>query len=196
MGSAEGMDLAKMAVTVLLVVLVIGAVVALVYKAYSWFTSGSDKLGDTVTSIDSSAYANYDDNVVVGTDVLTALKSFRDSDVAIVICNKNNGGYTATPANAKGTNYCGLATGADASTFELEVKYNNNRYEVDSMQWNASTGLTIRNTNFSPTTNKGDAAHYVNQSTQWYGSLIYDVTTNEVSGILFREMTGAASPTP
>ena len=46
MNSDEGISLAKMAVAVLLVVLVIGAVVAIVYKAYSWFNSGADKLGD------------------------------------------------------------------------------------------------------------------------------------------------------
>ena len=73
MNSEEGVSLAKMAVTVLLVVLVIGAVVAIVYKAYSWFNSGSDKLGDQVTSIGSSSYSQYDDVMVKGTDVLSAL---------------------------------------------------------------------------------------------------------------------------
>ena len=37
MNSEEGISLAKMAVAVLLVVLVIGAVVAIVYAASSWF---------------------------------------------------------------------------------------------------------------------------------------------------------------
>ena len=54
MNSEEGVSLAKMAVTVLLVVLVIGAVVAIVYAAYSWFSSGTDKLGAQVISIDKS----------------------------------------------------------------------------------------------------------------------------------------------
>ena len=87
MNSEEGTSLAKMAVSVLLVVLVIGAVVTVVYMAYSWFTSGSEKLGDQVNSLDSSAYSQYDDTQITGTDVLTALKTCRDSDVAIVIDN-------------------------------------------------------------------------------------------------------------
>ena len=69
MNSDEGISLAKMAVAVLLVVLVIGAVVAIVYKAYSWFNSGADKLGDQVNSIDSSSYSTYDDSQVSGTEI-------------------------------------------------------------------------------------------------------------------------------
>ena len=88
MNSEEGTSLAKMAVTVLLVVLVIGAVVGVVYMAYSWYTSGSDKLGDQVNSLDSSAYSQFDDKQCTGTDVLTALKTYRDSDVAIFIDNR------------------------------------------------------------------------------------------------------------
>ena len=113
MNSEEGTSLAKMAVTVLLVVLVIGAVVGVVYMAYSWFTSGTEKLGDQVNSLDSSAYSQYDDKQCTGTDVLTALKTYRDSDVAIFIDNgKCGAGYAldATSANVK--NYCALAVGA------------------------------------------------------------------------------------
>ena len=99
MNSDEGISLAKMAVAVLLVVLVIGAVVAIVYKAYSWFNSGADKLGDQVNSIDSSSYSTYDDSQVSGTDVLTALKTYRDSDIAIVIAvseSATSSAYTST----------------------------------------------------------------------------------------------------
>ena len=96
MNSEEGTSLAKMAVTVLLVVLVIGAVVGVVYMAYSWYTSGTDKLGDQVNSLDSSAYSQFDDKQCTGTDVRTALKTYRDSDVAIFIDNgKCGAGYAS-----------------------------------------------------------------------------------------------------
>lgn len=192
MNSEEGVSLAKMAVTVLLVVLVIGAVVAIVYKAYSWFTSGSDKLGDQVNSIDSSSYSQYDDSQVAGTDVLTALKTYRDSNIAIVISNKNAGGWTATPGNANGFNYCGLIDGvaANAGNYPATIPYDNNtgHYTVPSMQWDASTGLTMRNTNFSPTTSKSSNTTFVKQNAQWYANLIWDESTGEVCGILFRQM--------
>lgn len=195
MNSEEGMSLAKMAVSVLLVVLVIGAVVAIVYKAYSWFNSGTSKLGDQVNSIDASAYSSYDDNQVSGTDVLTALKTYRDSDIAIFICNKTNGGYDATnptAAPAKVYNYCGLAKGALADTEYAGIEYNNSElpgcFSIDEMDWDTTTGLAKRNTNFSPTTSKGTAAQYVKQGAQFYSNLVYDRSTGEVCGILFRQM--------
>lgn len=196
MNSEEGVSLAKMAVTVLLVVLVIGAVVAVVYMAYAWFTSGTDKLGDTVNSLDSSSYSQYDDNQCSGTDVLTALKSYRDSDIAILISNSNNvaAGYNADPATYTGGiacfNYCGLVDGATANTaLTSQVSYNATagRFEVVKMQWDTN-GLTKRNTNFSPTTDKSKDAQFVRQNAQWYSNLVYDNSTGEVCGILFRQM--------
>lgn len=203
MNSTEGMDLAKMAVTVLLVVLVIGAVVALVYAGYSWFNSGADKLGDQVNSIDASSYAQYDDAQVSGTDVLTALKTYRDSDIAIFIGNGNTGGgtaYTATPASKSSAfNYCGLAKDAKANTLYDKIDYDHadlgGCFSVEEMEWNVDTGLTERNTNFSPTTSKSKKEQYVKQGAQFYSNLVYDRSTGEVCGIFFRQMgKGAAAP--
>ena len=191
MNSEEGVSLAKMAVTVLLVVLVIGAVVAIVYKAYSWFNSGADKLGDQVNSIDSSSYSTYDDAQVTGTDVLTALKSYRDSNIAIVISNNqvSGGGYTDPAANTPGYNYCGLIKGA-APDSVVTVNYDSTKgqFHVDEMDWNLDTGLVNRNTNFSPTTNKSKKEQFVKQGGQFYANLIWDDSTGEVCGIIFRQM--------
>ena len=202
MNSEEGVSLAKMAVTVLLVVLVIGAVVAVVYMAYSWFTSGTDKLGDTVNSLDSSSYAQYDDNQCSGTDVLTALKSYRDADIAILIANGKCGtdsNYDPTGNTTTAYNYCGCVSSVVSGTpptinTKPKVTLNkvDGRWEVDSMYWDTSSGLTVRNTNFSPTTNKGNAATYVRQNAEFYSNLVYDKSTGEVCGILFRIMGGTA----
>lgn len=196
MDSKEGMDLAKTAVTVLLVVLVIGAIVALVYTAYSWFNSGTDKLSDQVNSIDASSYSQYDDAQCSGTDVLTALKTYRDSDIAIFIANSDSTCTKYDPAFSGGAvncfNYCGLAEGVTAGTVCSVVEYNNadlpSCFSVSAMQWDTNTGLTVRNTNFSPTTNKGNAPTYVKQGGQFYSNLVYDRSTGEVCGILFRQM--------
>ena len=192
-GANEGFSLAKTAVTALLVVLVIGAIVGLVYAAYSWFNSGTAKLGDQVNSISASAYSQYDDAQVTGTDVLTALKSYRDADIAIFISNKNTEPYAATPAaSIKTYNYCALADSATANT-EYQVNYDSNtgRFSVAALQWNSTSGLTERNTNFSPTTDKSNQNQYVRQGAQWYANLVYDESTNEVCGIIFREMVAS-----
>ena len=179
MNSEEGMSLAKMAVSVLLVVLVIGAVVAIVYAAYSWFNSGTAKLSDQVNSIEASAYAQYDDAQCSGTDVLTALKSYRDSDIAIVITNHSGEAKT-------GYNYCAVIAGNNDVNAAITLNGTvTSQLTVTGLEWDDSTGLAKRNTNFSPTTKKSNGTTYVKQGAQFYSKLIYSEETNEVCGIYF-----------
>ena len=200
MNSEEGTSLAKMAVTVLLVVLVIGAVVGVVYMAYSWYTSGTDKLGDQVNSLDSSAYSQFDDKQCTGTDVLTALKTYRDSDVAIFIDNgKCGAGYALDATTATVKNYCALAVGAavDSGTNTYDISLNNqdgkwfigtgtDKVDID---FDNTAGMAKRNTNFSPTQTTGSRYEkaYVSQKANFYSNLVYD-SEGEVCGIMFRRM--------
>lgn len=212
MDSTEGVSLAKMAVSVLLVVLVIGAVVAIVYAAYSWFTSGTDKLSDQVVSIDKSAFSQYDDQQVSGTDVLSALKTYRESDIAIFIANSKNqgtGGFASVPSGTVTCyNYCALVTNAelkeaggdDAGTgYEITLTYATeesktegglaNCFTFDGFQYGEDSAIDVKhNTNFSPTTTKGYSANFVKQSGKWYANLVYDDTTGDIGGIIFRQM--------
>lgn len=190
MNSEEGVSLAKMAVTVLLVVLVIGAVVAIVYAAYSWFSSGSDKLGNQVTSIDKSSYSQYDDSQVSGTDVLSALKTYRESDIAIFVCNSAKGGYSAT-ATVKVNDYCALITGAKlnaSNNYEVSLKQDSGKFTCADYSYDEDGITPLRNTNFSPTTTTANTDAFVKQSAKWYANLVYSETTGDVAGILFRQM--------
>lgn len=196
----EGTSLAKMAVGVLLVVLVIGAVVGLVYKAYSWYNSGADKLTSSVVSIDKSSYSQYDDTSVTGTDVLSALKTYRESDISICVANKAvQGTFTLTPAD--GTvmgavpNYCALSVeaatatmGDPANTPAASLTYDEGQWKfMSGLQWDPATAQVARNTNFSPTTTNANTKCFVKQSGKWYANLIYDDTTGDICGILFRQ---------
>lgn len=190
MNSEEGVSLAKMAVTVLLVVLVIGAVVAIVYAAYSWFSSGSDKLGNQVTSIDKSSYSQYDDSQVSGTDVLSALKTYRESDIAIFVCNSAKGGYS-TSSTVKVNDYCALITGAKlnaSKNYEVSLTQDSGRFTCADYSYDEDGITPLRNTNFSPTTTTANTDAFVKQSAKWYANLVYSETTGDVAGILFRQM--------
>ena len=121
MNAEEGVSLFKMVVTVLLVVLVVGAVVALVYGAYSWFNSGTSKLTDQVASIDKSAFSNYDDTTISGVDVLSALKTYRESEIGIFIVNKNNQSGGLNTGSATGQK---LATSCAGTTETTVRAYN------------------------------------------------------------------------
>lgn len=197
MDSKEGMDMAKMAVTILLVLVVISAVVALVYLAYSWFNSGAAKLGDQVNSIDSSAYSKYDDTQCTGTDVLTALKTYRDADLMIVIangqgtCSKYKDTIGNSNANVLGYNYCALEStvtdqaAAEAGPITIGYDATKGGYHVADLNWNTNTGVTNKNTNFSPTTNKSKSETYVKTGAQFYSKLIYSDATGEMCGMMF-----------
>ena len=202
MDGNEGMSMAKMAVAVLLVVLLIGAVVGLVYAAYSWFNSGSDKLANTVTALDKSALSEYDSKQVSGTKVLTAMKQYRESDVAILVANKSTQGgsfdmsaTTLTNVN----NYCalaGLAAKANSGQTSTGDVYNlaslgkdsDGKWSFAGFQTQQGGISTTKNTNFSPTSLPSSAATYVKPSATWFAELVYDSNTNEVGGILFRQM--------
>jgi len=212
MNSDEGMSMAKMAVAILLVVLVIGAVVALVYAAYSWYSSGSDQLTDNVTSIGDSTLAQYDNQTVSGSDVLSALKNFRNSELSIFIANlqlqkgtDTNYTFNSGQVGVKSCPvYCALpkdvattTTGGDGSqttvdpTFDLkaaEVSGVGNVYCIDGFEYETDQITIKRNTNFSPTTTKSNTTAYVRQNAQWYSNLVYDETTGDVAGIVFRQM--------
>lgn len=213
MNSEEGISLAKMAVAVLLVVLVIGAVVAIVYAAYSWFNGGTEKLGDQVSSIGASAYSQYDDVQVTGNDVLSALKTFRDADFAVVICNKNN--YTdkktfnpSEPKDVTGTayNYCAYlanddnkktdgADNADASkgTLTANIGGENGRIRFDESAGHfltknllySQSGTAVKNTNFSPTTDSSNSNQFVRTTGTFYSKLLYSSETGDACGVIF-----------
>lgn len=221
MNAEEGTSMAKMAVSVLLVVLIIGAVVGIVYAAYSWFNSGTNQLSETVNGITSSMYSNYDNMVVKGSDVVAALKNFSDKDIAVLVSNMACGGYTAAAVDAttgeftKGVyamNYCAQTITADATSTDKAptipasapegaavVKFRptpaagatktalDGHFIVKNVDWDSTTGLTRRNTNFSPTSTSSDGTHYVKPSASFFASLVYSEETGDVCGILFMQ---------
>lgn len=201
MNSEEGMSMAKMAVTVLLVILVIGAVVGIVYMAYSWFNSGTDKLSDTVTSIDKSSFSNYDDAQVTGAEVLSALRNYRESDICIAIRNTNGKqGYDASnPPISNCPVYIALPssihTDNNTNIVTSEIKYEEvnkaigKAYCIEGFSYAADNISVQKNTNFSPTTTTSSVDTYVKQSAKWYANLIYNKATGEIAGILFRQMS-------
>lgn len=198
MNSEEGVSLVKMAVTVLLVILVIGAVVAIVYAAYSWFSSGQDKLGDQVTSIDKSNFSQYDDQTVSGNDVLSCLKTYRDSDIAIFVANNNllNGSSITAGDRLDVCNYCALTAGANENngtgadhTWRTTVELNaDGNYQCADFVFEDDMVTLQRNTNFSPTTTVAFNEAYVKTSGKWYSKLVYSETNNDLVGIVFAQL--------
>lgn len=199
MDSQEGISLGKMAVAILLVLLVIGAVVSIAYAAYSWFTSGADKLEDQVVSIDKSSFSQYDDAIVSGSNVLSALKTYRESNIAVLISNTNirGGGAYAAGADVQCANYCALVDGAHVQNandnkekvdYQVQVTYVNDQYQLAGLDY-ADDGVSInKNTNFSPTTQTGRKNCFVKQTADWYANLVYDAETGDVAGILFQQV--------
>lgn len=191
MNSEEGMSMAKMAVTVLLVVLVIGAVVAIVYAAYNWFNSGKDKLANNVNGISDTSLAAYDNKDMTGSDVLSCMKNFSNSDYAVIVSNLKNQGGSYKEEASVGTNYCAqISTSAGKDT--------NNGLTVGSYlsgklsdgfkaELNKKAGDFIRNSNLSPASDTSDVDHYVKPSAKWHCDLVKSASTGEIIGIYWRQ---------
>lgn len=201
MNSEEGMSMAKMAVTVLLVVLVIGAVIAIVFAAYSWFNQGTDNLSQRVNGIQSSQMSQYDDTQVTGSDVLSALKNFRDSDIAVFVSNTKTTSYADVNTDGKEfevRNYCALVgdaknentkgTGGANEVMTVKIKNEKGKMKCAAFQLEDDDITIIRNTNFSPTTATSNDLCFVKQSAKWYSKLVYSEATDDVAGILFVQM--------
>ena len=188
----EGIDISKVVVRVLIVLGLIAAIYGLYSLLSSRLSGGVNKLSENLSSMDSSTYASYDDAIVTGTEVLTALKTFRDADFAVVICNNDatlTGSALQSGSAGSGFNYCGLLTSSvdqgSAQAVTLTASGGKITY-ASGLQWNTSTGKAARCTNFSPTTQTSDKSHYVQQKAKWYSKLIYD-SNDQVIGVVFAQ---------
>ncbi len=202
----EGMDISKVLVRVLILLALIAAIFGLYQLISGKLSSGTNKLSDNLNSMDSSTYAAYDDAIVTGTEVLTALKSFRDADFAVCVVTKAQDIGIDDAPGVKYQNYCALLTtgdddsktnpsatsGGTAMVVSLETDSKNGGFTADdlALAWDSSTGHSKRNTNFSLTQQQSDTKTFVQQKAKFKGHLIHDANDAAI-GVVFIQYGGA-----
>lgn len=187
----EGFSVAKIALTAIIVLALIGIVIAIFMLGSNRVNKSTSDLSDTMDSAELMQYAAYDNVEVKGSDVLTAVKNYQSQNIKIFVATKHlNGGnaYSATDlsagtgsvSNVYSYGYMGVSGSTDtAPTLNSE-----------SGVWEATIvpdDITSEmfNKNFSPLTDKNSKDTYVSQSGRFWSYLVYDVDTSEMSGILF-----------
>lgn len=186
----EGLSLGKLIVGALIVLMIIGLVVGVVYLLADKFSGVTKKVTDTIDSAATSVYSDYDNKEKTGDDVITACKTYRGQNIAIVIEQAGTAHtYSDLAADVTGYNYNALLTGFTAGatgsvTYSPEGYFTNQGIALD-----ANTGLPTLNTNFAPITNKAQVSTtYVKKTARYYSNLIYSLDTGEVCGIVFQRM--------
>ena len=81
---------AKIGIVLIILVALIGIVFALLTMMKNITNSGSNQLQNSLDQMSSSVFADYDQKVVTGTNLITAAKMFENQDVAIVVKNVND----------------------------------------------------------------------------------------------------------
>lgn len=186
----EGTKVVNIVIAILVFMVVAAAMIGFVMWGANKFNEAQSDLTDTVNGMDVSKYNAYDAKYVSGADVISAAKTYRDMEMTIFIgTKKKHGGfYTVTAVNdgdtasdvkalgyhakADGTGAQGVPTWSDA-TGHWEVALS----EPDNNNDN----------NFSVLTTKGQD-YYVNQAARFYAELVWDTETEEVAGIIFRQV--------
>ena len=180
----EGVKVSNIVIGVLVFAVIAAAVIAFVMWGANRFNKAQSDLADTVEGVDIARFNQYDDNEVSGTDVLTAVKTYRNMDMCIFVSTKKqNGGnvYDLTQ---------------DASLLSTVTAYGHNGQQAQ-VAWDADKGKFTanilvadnqlqNNTNVTPLTTKGQDP-YVNQQGKFWATLVYDSDTMDVAGILFRQ---------
>lgn len=178
----------KQAIIIVIIVAIIGVAFGLVYMALNAASKGQDKLATQLTELDNRAYDAYNNVIVTGANVTSAIKQFQGQPVAVLVFTKRN-----ISGDGNGINYCALigASGdtaptlADNPTFALtsitkdEAK---GKYYVDD---SLSVWQSVQNTNLKQSNIKS-SQHYINPAAKYTASLLYDVN-DEIVGIVFEQ---------
>jgi hypothetical protein len=183
---------AKIGITLVILVALVGIVFSLLTMMKNITNSGSNQLQNGLNQLLSTQAQDYDQKIVTGTTVNTAMSIFSDQTLAFVVktaaCQKSGSSY------ANGFVYGALLTGFNATTTEqasdgaaytLTTALHRNTGEGHYTTNLYTTGGYKYNLNFKPTGTSGTSS-YVRDSAKFLAELIYDDTGTWV-GICFTQ---------
>lgn len=216
MGVDEGKEASSGGFTILFFVLIIAAVVAFVIYGLGQFTKGQSRLSQTVGSLDAAQFSAYDNKVITGDQVMSAVRTFINQDIVLVVDNVNDNvnfytvgtgdTLTLTASSATGDFYKSPApynVGLEAIASEdgtgttAQLQYNSaDGHIYTGMKPEGTKNIMMamtRNTNIRPLVTKvidGNAsAMYVESGASYYSVLLYEPSTRTVNGIAFVRST-------
>lgn len=160
----NGNKFAGIAVGILIFILFIGVVMVLVNFGSNTANDGIDNLVSTVSSLELKQYDTYNNRIVKGSTVVTAVRNYNTQQFAIRVVTGSDTSGTVYGCALTGFSSLDAATGFYTST---------------------SLDLTSTDTNLSNIVNKG-AAQFINTTANFQSNLIVD-GNGQVVGINFEQ---------
>lgn len=188
----EGTKVVNIVIAILVFMVVAAAMIGFVMWGANKFNEAQSDLTDTVNGMDVSKYNAYDAKYVSGADVISAAKTYRDMEMTIFIGTKKmhgGQGYDVTTAVSDGAQVSdGKAFGYHALGGASGAN-NIPTWSEDTGHWQVilSDPQNKNDNNFAGLTTKGQP-EYINQAARFYAELVWDEDTEEVAGILFRQV--------
>jgi hypothetical protein len=186
---AEWPVLAKIAVAALILVIICAAVFFFVNTTLGATNNSAQKLSGVIADLDLKVFEPYNQKVVSGNRVLSALREFKDQDIAILLPSEGEtaygaflcpaawaDGYIASPPEFG--DYVGSPEGVFGDL--------NNEFYSTTGYLVADNGVLLpqyRNDNWSLLSNKG-TWYYIPPSLRFWSTLIFDLN-GSVIGIIF-----------
>ncbi len=178
----------KQAIIIVIIVAIIGVAFGLVYMALNAAAKGQDKLATQLSELDNRAYDAYNNTIVTGANVTSAIKQFQGQPIGVLVFTKRN-----INGDGNGINYCAqiAASGDTAPTLSANPTFalsaitkdeNKGKYYVDS---SLSAWQSVQNTDLKQSNIK-NSQHYINPAAKYTGTLLYDVN-DEIIGIVFEQ---------
>lgn len=87
----------KNAITVIIIVVIVGIIFGFVYMAMQANQDGQDKLSAQISSLDEKSFAEFNGTTVSGQKVISAVQQYQGAETGIAI---------TTLKDTSGTNYC------------------------------------------------------------------------------------------
>jgi len=212
MNIQEGKDTSEGGVSLLLVVLVIAVFVALAVFGLNLFTKGQNRMSQTAGTLDSAQFSAYDNKMITGDEVLSAVRTYLAQNIVIVVDNNNADLDVVTGTKDAGADAeltviskypddiktpaaynVGLKAALQSAPGETKLVWNHldgRLYAAKAPNNTENLALTSeKNSNIRPITSKvigtETSAYFVESGANYYAVLINDPSTKTVNGICF-----------
>ena len=212
MGVNEGKDVTGGSFSIIALVLVIALAMGFIIFAITQFTKAQNRISQTTGSLDAAQFSAYDNKVITGDQVMSAVRTYINQDIVLIVDNKNTdiSFYTTGEGDT-----LAVDIGTGESFFEKTVPYNigitaraatpgatpeasqlcyskedSHIYTGKAPSGNENIVMEMsRNTNIRPLVTKvingKPSAMYVEAGASYYSVLLYEPSTKTVNGIAF-----------
>lgn len=174
----------KIAITAIVIVVIIGLVFGFLYMTLNANARSQERLASNLTDFDRRAFDQYDQTEITGSQVIAAIKQFRDQPIAVLVETRAEPGrvvnYNAT-IGAAGTAPPAPFSGP-ASAAILPTDDGNGRFVLSGNRvvWKES-----QNYNTTNTTRKS-SREYINPAGKFAANIVYD-DNSEIIALYLRQ---------